>query len=123
MIIFIALCVAENTLVTGKENITTFVFLLAFDNFHATGIMRLKEKMASRLMQPDVCVAAFSNSTVYNYNSFLGLPVAREAVASFLQTFFAPNTVMKAENIVIGSGAGGLLNHMFFALAETNEGE
>ena len=92
---YIALCVAENTLVT--------------------------EKMASRLMQPSLCITAFSNSTVYNYNSFLGLPVAREAVANFLSKFFAPDKIISGENVVLGSGAGGLLNHLFFALADSND--
>jgi len=44
--------------------------------------------LAERLMQIGTATAAFSDSTVYCYNSFLGLPVARDAVAYFLAKRF-----------------------------------
>ena len=52
---YIALCMAENKLV--------------------------QESFARRLMQPATAINAFSDSVVYGYNSFLGLPSAREAAA------------------------------------------
>uniref|UniRef100_A0A7S4MMU1 Aminotransferase class I/classII large domain-containing protein n=2 Tax=Odontella aurita TaxID=265563 RepID=A0A7S4MMU1_9STRA len=58
----IALCVAENKLV--------------------------QEALATRLMRPDTAMTAFSQSDVYSYNGFLGLPSARQAVAYFLERRF-----------------------------------
>jgi len=52
---YIALCVAENKLV--------------------------QESFARRLMQPATAINAFSDSIVYGYSSFLGLPSVREAAA------------------------------------------
>ncbi|VEU41152.1 unnamed protein product [Pseudo-nitzschia multistriata] len=60
----------------------------------------LIDLLSQRLQTPSTTVAAFSNPMVYCYNSFLGLPVARQAVSYFLANRFlyAP-----AES---GSGAG-----------------
>ena len=59
---YIALCLAENKLCT--------------------------ELLATRLMSSGTAVAAFSDSIVYGYNGFLGLPAAREAVAYLLERRF-----------------------------------
>lgn len=59
---YIALCLAENKLV--------------------------QEALAVRLMQQGTAITAFSDSTAYSYSGFLGLPVARLAVASFLEKRF-----------------------------------
>jgi hypothetical protein len=102
----IALCVAENKLVT--------------------------DLVATRFMQPGTCQAAFSDSTVYSYNSFLGLPVAREAAAYFLaKRFLYPDVpslspaqalqhILPA-NVALGSGCAALLNYTFFILGEDND--
>ena len=50
------------------------------------------ELLAERFMQHGTSTAAFSDSTVYCYNSFLGLPIARHACAYFLaKRFLFPN--------------------------------
>jgi len=59
---YIALCMAENKLVL--------------------------DILAERLMQPGTASSAFSDSIVYCYNSFLGLPVARDAIAYFIAKRF-----------------------------------
>ena len=102
----IAICVAENKLVT--------------------------EHLAERLMQPGTATAAFSDSVVYGYNGFLGLPQAREAVAYFLaRKFLCPNEPnlspetalerIRPEHVALGSGCAALLNYLFFALAEEGD--
>jgi hypothetical protein len=102
----IALCVAENKLVT--------------------------DLVATRFMQLDTCQAAFSDPTVYCYNSFLGLPVAREAAAYFLaKRFLYPDVPslspaqalqhINPANIALGSGCAALLNYTFFILGEEND--
>jgi len=96
---YICLCIAENRLV--------------------------QEKLAHRLMSPSVSISGFSNSIVYNYNTFLGLPEAREYVAWFLQRFFLQmnnkQLLINSQHIIIGSGASGLLSHLFYALAEEGD--
>mmetsp|Transcript_29680 Transcript_29680/g.65759 ORF Transcript_29680/g.65759 Transcript_29680/m.65759 type:complete len:596 (-) Transcript_29680:38-1825(-) len=59
---YVALCLAENKLCT--------------------------ELLATRLMSSGTAVSAFSDSIVYGYNGFLGLPAAREAVAYLLERRF-----------------------------------
>jgi hypothetical protein len=76
--------------------------------------------------------AAFSDSTVYCYNSFLGLPVARDAVAYFLakRFLFSPEMQVtpeaalyhiKAQHVAIGSGCAAVLHYLFFTLGEEGE--
>lgn len=103
---FVALCMAENKL--------------------------LIDVLAERLMQAGTATAAFSDSTVYCYNSFLGLPVARQAVAYFIAKRFlytdahsvSPEQALSAinpEHIGMGAGAAGVLNSLFFLLGEEND--
>lgn len=114
---YIALCVAENKLV--------------------------QEIFATRLMQPGTAYSAFSDSMVYCYNGFLGLPPARQAVAYFFARRFlhaddgglsstsqftdlnaAPEDSaqrINADHIVLGAGVGSLLSHVFFALTERTD--
>ena len=103
----IALCVAENTLV--------------------------QEVLASRLMRQGTAPHAFSDSVAYCYNGMLGLPVAREAVAYFLEkrflcaeedvdSNFRSRTRINPEHISIGAGAASILNNLFFTIAEPGEG-
>mmetsp|Transcript_12047 Transcript_12047/g.26085 ORF Transcript_12047/g.26085 Transcript_12047/m.26085 type:complete len:507 (-) Transcript_12047:31-1551(-) len=102
----IAVCVAENKLVT--------------------------EHLAERLMQPGTATSAFSDSIVYGYNGFLGLPQAREAVAYFVaRKFLCPDEPhlspelalerVRPEHVALGSGCAALLNYLFFALAEEGD--
>lgn len=102
----IGLCVAENKLVL--------------------------DVLAERLMQIGTATAAFSDSTVYCYNSFLGLPVARDAVAYFLAKRFLfagepniePETALqhvRPHHVAIGSGCAAVLHYLFFILGEAGE--
>ena len=113
----IALCVAENTLV--------------------------QELLATRLMRSGTATNSFSDSVAYCYNGMLGLPVAREAVAYFLEKRFLcvqdndssnrdldttnhdnidRNDKINPEHIAIGAGAASILNNLFFTIAEPGEG-
>jgi Aminotransferase class I and II len=102
----VALCVAENKLIT--------------------------DLLAQRLMHSGTSSEAFSDSRVYCYSSFIGLPVAREAVAYFLARRFlypgdpslTPAAALEAIsplNVALGSGAAALLNYLFFILGEDGE--
>lgn len=89
--------------------------------------------LAERLMQIGTATAAFSDSTVYCYNSFLGLPVARDAVAYFLAKRFLfaqaePNIEpekalqhVKPNHVALGSGVAAVLHYLFFILGEAGE--
>ena len=88
--------------------------------------------LAERLMNPGTATAAFSDSVVYCYNSFLGLPVARQAAAYFIaKRFYKTDRVnltpdqalslIRPENVGIGPGAAGLLNSLFYLLGEEND--
>lgn len=88
--------------------------------------------LAERLMNSGTTTAAFSDSTVYGYNSFVGLPVARQAAAYFIAKRFykpdapslAPDMALAAinpENIGIGAGATGILNSLFYLLGEAGD--
>lgn len=89
--------------------------------------------LSHRLQNPSTTVAAFSDPVVYCYNSFLGLPVARQAVSYFLARHFLhtqsanvisnqlqvgkPRVSLEAAlqsinpaHVGIGSGAVGILN-------------
>jgi hypothetical protein len=103
---FIALCMAENKL--------------------------LIDVLAERLMQAGTATAAFSDSTVYCYNSFLGLPVARQAIAYFIAKRFlcpdahsiSPDQALAAinpEHIGLGAGAAGVLNSLFYLLGDEGD--
>lgn len=103
---YIGLCVAENKLIT--------------------------DLLAQRLMHSGTSSEAFSDSHVYCYSSFLGLPVAREAVAYFLARRFlypndpslTPEAALKAINpfnVALGSGCAALLNYLFFILGEEGD--
>mmetsp|Transcript_23249 Transcript_23249/g.38540 ORF Transcript_23249/g.38540 Transcript_23249/m.38540 type:complete len:497 (-) Transcript_23249:25-1515(-) len=103
---YIGLCIAENKLIT--------------------------DILAERLMQPGTATAAFSDSEVYGYSSFLGLPVARSAVAYFLAKRFlfpddptiTPDQALQhisPQNIAIGSGCASLLSYLFYILGEKGD--
>uniref|UniRef100_A0A7S4I6X9 Aminotransferase class I/classII large domain-containing protein n=2 Tax=Odontella aurita TaxID=265563 RepID=A0A7S4I6X9_9STRA len=103
---YIALCMAENKLST--------------------------DTLARRLMQPGTVEAAFSDSSVYCYNGFLGLPNCRQAVAYFLaRRFLRPEVqslsmgeglaLISPEHVALGSGCASLLNYLCFALAEEGD--
>lgn len=88
--------------------------------------------LAERLMNTGTATAAFSDSIVYCYNSFLGIPLARQAAAYFIakrfykpdQSSLSPEQALKAinpENIGIGPGAAALLNSLFYLLGERND--
>ncbi|CAB9517417.1 Probable inactive 1-aminocyclopropane-1-carboxylate synthase-like protein 2 [Seminavis robusta] len=87
--------------------------------------------LAERLMQIGTATAAFSDSTVYCYNSFLGLPVARDAVAYFLaKRFLLSDDVVEPEvalqhiqphHVAMASGCAAVLHYLFFILGEQGE--
>ena len=116
---YIALCVAENKLITTM--------------------------LVDRCMLTSTASAAFADPQVYCYNSFLGMPVAREATAYFLQRWFLHPTT-KIENrqqqqlhpqsneslssqqqsinpghIVLAAGASAVLNNLFFVLGDVGD--
>jgi aspartate/methionine/tyrosine aminotransferase len=103
---YIGLCMAENKLVT--------------------------DLIAERLMQPGTAIAAFSDSQVYGYSSFLGLPVAREAIAYFLAKRFlfpdnptiAPEEALQhisPEHVAVGAGGASIINYLFYILGEKGD--
>ena len=97
---YIAICTAENKLVQAK--------------------------LTERLMQPNVLKAAFSDDMVYCYNSFLGLPPAREAVANFLtRKFLCPESTdsnkVNPNHVALGSGCASLINSLCYVLAEEGD--
>jgi hypothetical protein len=87
--------------------------------------------LGGRLMQAGTATAAFSDSSVYCYNSFLGIPVARQAAAYFLaRRFLFPDNPISPEQALfhinpahVGFGAGGnaMLNSLFFLLGEEGD--
>ena len=83
-------------------------------------------------MQPGTATAAFADSTVFCYNSFLGMPLARQAVAYFLtRRFLHPNNphpppddtgnIVQYQHVAIGSGAASLLHQTFLLLGEAGD--
>jgi hypothetical protein len=86
---------------------------------------------SERLLQRDVCEAAFSDPIVYSYNNSLGLPAAREAAAYFLaKRFVAPSRqlsmemalqIVNPEHVALGSGCNAMLSNLCLALAEKGE--
>jgi hypothetical protein len=102
----VALCMAENKLVL--------------------------DMLAERFMQVGTATAAFSDSSVYCYNSFLGMPVAREAVAYFFaRRFLFPErddlppdealTHIHPNHVALGAGCAALLNNIFYLLGEAGD--
>ena len=104
---YIPLCVAENRLVI--------------------------DVLSERLQQSSTCNAAFSDHNVYCYNSFLGLPVARQAASYFIAKRFYlteqqhPVTLEQAlqtinpRHIGITAGAVAALNGLFYLLGEEGD--
>jgi 1-aminocyclopropane-1-carboxylate synthase len=103
---YIPFCIAENKLATGI--------------------------LAERLIKSKTFTQTFSDETVYGYNSFLGIPVARQAVAYFVaKRFLFPNVPtitpdqalasINPNHIGIGSGAAGILNSLFFLLGDEGD--
>jgi hypothetical protein len=104
---FIALCVAENKLVM--------------------------DVLSDRLQHSSTTQAAFSDATVYCYNSFLGLPVARQAAAYFLAKRFLLTEQqhevtldqalqrIRPDHIGICAGACAALNGLFYLLGEEGD--
>ncbi|KAG7363283.1 pyridoxal phosphate-dependent transferase [Nitzschia inconspicua] len=104
---FIALCVAENKLVM--------------------------DVLSDRLQHSSATQAAFSDPTVYCYNSFLGLPVARQAAAYFLARRFLLTEQqhevtldqalrrIRPDHIGICAGAGAALNSLFYLLGDEGD--
>eukprot|EP00592_Proboscia_alata_P011200 CAMPEP_0194365870 /NCGR_PEP_ID=MMETSP0174-20130528/13846_1 /TAXON_ID=216777 /ORGANISM="Proboscia alata, Strain PI-D3" /LENGTH=522 /DNA_ID=CAMNT_0039140721 /DNA_START=99 /DNA_END=1667 /DNA_ORIENTATION=- len=90
---YIALCMAENKLV--------------------------QESFARRLMQPATAINAFSDSVVYGYNSFLGLPSAREAAAYFLARRFL-RARDGGHSSMYGSDLGGIMKPNSSSEADEN---
>lgn len=103
---YIALCIAENKIVT--------------------------DLLAERLMQHGTATTAFSDSQVYCYGSFLGLPIAREAIAYFLtKRFLCPNDAsmtpeqtleqISPTHVALGAGGAALINYLFYILGEKGD--
>jgi aspartate/methionine/tyrosine aminotransferase len=101
---FIALCTAENKLVTGI--------------------------LAERCMH--VGADSLSDSSVYCYNSFLGMPLAREAAAYCLaRRFLQPNNpsmtpaqaleLIKPKHVALAAGAAPILSNLAYMLGEAGE--
>jgi aspartate/methionine/tyrosine aminotransferase len=87
-------------------------------------------------MQTGTASAALSDPQVYCYNSFIGMPVAREAAAYFIQRWFLntssssslasnqPTEVIQHINpshIVLAAGASAILNNLFFVLGDVGD--
>ncbi len=89
--------------------------------------------LSERLLQSSTASAAFSDPAVYCYNSFLGLPVARQAAAYFLAKRFLHTEQQHAvtleqalksihpSHVGIGSGAAGILNGLFYLLGDEGD--
>jgi 1-aminocyclopropane-1-carboxylate synthase len=104
---YIPLCMAENKLCT--------------------------DMLSQRLLQPSTATATFGDETIYGYNNFLGLPLARQAIAYFLAKRFllteqeTPINLAQTlqhispEHIGIGSGAAGVLNSLFYLLGDKGD--
>jgi 1-aminocyclopropane-1-carboxylate synthase len=88
--------------------------------------------LVSKLAQAPSTRAAFSDPIVYCYNSFLGLPLARQAAAYFIaKRFLYPDatslstdqalTSINPEHVGLGSGAAGILNSLFYLLGDQGD--
>lgn len=104
---YIALCVAENKLVTSI--------------------------LVDRCMQSGTASAALADPQVYCYNSFLGMPVAREAAAYFLARWFLHPTAgsnfsptealrqIQPSHIALAAGGAAILSNLFFVLGDPGD--
>ena len=83
-------------------------------------------------MQVGMATAAFSDSSVYCYDSFLGTSVAREAAAYFLARRFlfphepdlSPATALehiRPQHCAVSGGAAAVLHQLFYLLGEAGE--
>jgi hypothetical protein len=109
------------------ESLDGFILLCVAENKLAIDLL------SDRLQNTSTTISAFSDPIVYCYNSFLGLPVARQAVSYFLAKRFlhTPSGTtfsnqlrtsrtgvsleqalqsVNPDHIGIGSGASGILN-------------
>jgi histidinol-phosphate/aromatic aminotransferase/cobyric acid decarboxylase-like protein len=102
--------------------------------------------LVDRCMQSGTASAALSDPQVYCYNSFIGMPVAREAAAYFLERWFLypssssssssvlhnqqnekmPNDVtirkhIDPSHIALAAGAAAILNNLFFVLGDIGD--
>lgn len=76
-------------------------------------------------------INGFANSSVYTYNSFLGMPLAREATAYFLARRFlfpyrslTPDEALRhvqPRHVALGAGCAAMLNNLFFLLGSPAE--
>lgn len=103
---YIALCTAENKLITPL--------------------------LAERCMQVGTATTAFADTSVFCYNSFLGLPIARQAAAYFLARRFLfydrpdltpPEALVhiSPSHVALSAGAAPLLQHLFFLLGQPGD--
>jgi hypothetical protein len=124
---YVALCVAGTLL--GLLMVSAD---LGFSNpFLYAENKLVTEMVAQRFLRPDTVAAAFSDPASYSYNSFLGVPAARQAVAYFLaRRFLFPDVPLTPEqalqhvspaHVALGSGCAALLNYTFFILGEEND--
>lgn len=101
---FIALCTAENKLVTNM--------------------------LAERCMH--IGIDSLSDSSVYCYNSFLGMPLAREAAAYCLaRRFLQPDNpdlnpsealqLVQPKHVALGAGAAPILSNLSYMLGEAGD--
>jgi len=89
--------------------------------------------LSQRLLQLSTTTATFGDPAVYGYNNFLGLPLARQALAYFLAKRFllteqeSPVTLTHAltyinpDHIGIGAGAAAVLNSLFYLLGDKGD--
>lgn len=88
--------------------------------------------LVERCLQPGTATATFSDSSVYGYNSGLGMPVAREATAYFLARRFlfpeepslTPSEALRhiqSKHVALAAGAAAVLNNLFFLLGDPGD--
>jgi 1-aminocyclopropane-1-carboxylate synthase len=96
---YVALCIAENKLITGE--------------------------LSKRLCRSSVAEAAFGDAEYFCYNDFLGMPDVRSTVAQFLtRKFWRPTSsdvCMDPQHVILSSGCAASLNNLFYTLAEEKE--
>jgi aspartate/methionine/tyrosine aminotransferase len=88
--------------------------------------------LAERFMQVGTATAAFSDSSVYCYDSTLGKSVARKAAAYFLARRFlfpeepnlSPTVALKKirpQHVCLTAGASSVINGLFFLLGDVGD--
>jgi len=102
---YITLCVAENKLIINE--------------------------LSKRLTKSSVLEAAFNNEINYCYNDMHGILHVREAIAKFITRKFiqaksetheeADISAANPDHVVLSSGAGAVLNYLFFSLADDGD--